>query len=223
MPFDVVVRGGLVVSHDGTSAVDIGIRGGRVASVGAQLQEGDTEIDATGLVVMPGLVDVHVHLREPGMTEKEGFAHGTRAAAAGGVTTVVDMPNTVPAVATAAIFKEKLGIVGPKAHVDFGLYGLLGEANAAEIAPMAQCGALGLKLFMGHGGDISALLVDLLGLDAIVLGSAAQYLGPPWVEAVNAVVRREALPQNVARCTIRGSTLAALQDLSGLAAALYPV
>ena len=150
MSYELVVRGGVVVSPTSTARLDIGIIGGRVAALGAHLDDGDTEIDARGLVVMPGLVDVHVHLREPGMTEKEGFLFGTRAAAAGGVTTVVDMPNTLPPVATADIFAAKLDIVGSKSYVDFGLYGMLGQDNLAEIAPMAELGALGLKLFMGQ-------------------------------------------------------------------------
>jgi dihydroorotase len=150
MRYDLVVRGGDVVSHQSTSRVDLGIRDGRVVAVGEQLEEGNSEVDATGLVVMPGLVDAHVHLREPGMTEKEDFYSGTRAAAAGGVTTVIDMPNTLPPVATAAILSDKLDLVRTKAHVDFGLYGMLGQSNADEIAGMAALGALGLKLFMGQ-------------------------------------------------------------------------
>jgi dihydroorotase len=150
MSYDLVVRGGLVVSHTSSVRVDIGIRHGRVVTIGEHLGDGEAEVDATGLVVMPGLVDPHVHLREPGMTEKEDFLSGTRAAAAGGVTTVVDMPNTIPAVATAEIFEAKLELVRPKAYVDFGLYAMLGQANVGEIAPMAELGALGLKLFMGQ-------------------------------------------------------------------------
>jgi dihydroorotase (multifunctional complex type) len=84
------------------------------------------------------------------MTEKEDFHFGTRAAAAGGVTTVIDMPNTLPPVATTEILRAKLDLVAPKAHVDFGLYGMLGQDNAGEIAGMAALGALGLKLFMGQ-------------------------------------------------------------------------
>jgi allantoinase len=150
MPFDLVVRHGLVVSHDASALMDLGVRDGRVVEVGHRLGAAAEEVDATGLIVMPGLVDAHVHLREPGMTEKEDFFSGTRAAAAGGVTTVVDMPNTVPAVATAEIFASKLATVTGKAHVDFGLYGMLGQDNAGEIAQIARLGALWLKLFMGQ-------------------------------------------------------------------------
>lgn len=150
MAFDLVVRGGTVVSHSSTTVADLGIRDGKVAAVGVGLGDGEEEVDARGLTVLPGLVDAHVHLREPGMTEKEGFDFGTRAAAAGGVTTVVDMPNTLPPVATAEIFAAKLDLVAPKAHVDFGLYGMLGQDNVEEIAALADLGALGLKLFMGQ-------------------------------------------------------------------------
>ncbi len=149
-PYELVVRNGLVVSHETRAVLDLGIRDGRVVAQGMALGPGDEEVDAAGLVVLPGLVDPHVHLREPGMTEKEDFASGTRAAAAGGVTTVIDMPNTLPPVVSAARFADKLDLVRAKAHVDFGLYGMLAQDNAGEFAAMAELGALGLKLFMGQ-------------------------------------------------------------------------
>lgn len=148
--FDLVVRGGTVVSHESSERVDLGVRDGRIVAAGERLGPGEAEVDATALVVIPGLVDPHVHLREPGMTEKEDFHFGTRAAAAGGVTTVIDMPNTLPPVTTAEGFAAKLALVRPKAWVDFGLYGMLAQDNADEIAAMAALGALGLKLFMGQ-------------------------------------------------------------------------
>ncbi|APE33926.1 allantoinase [Nocardia mangyaensis] len=150
-PFDFVVTGATVVSHDDRRQQDIAVRDGRIAAVGEQLAtDGVRTVDATGLLLLPGLVDMHVHLREPGMTEKEDFASGTRAAAAGGVTTVVDMPNTKPPVATAERFRQKLDLVRDKAYVDFGLYGMLDHDNDAEIAGMAELGAMGFKLFMGQ-------------------------------------------------------------------------
>jgi dihydroorotase/allantoinase len=148
---DLVVTGGTVVSHDGRRRHDVAIRGGRIVAVGDDLAAaGVPTVDATGLLVLPGLVDMHVHLREPGMTEKEDFASGTSAAAAGGVTTVVDMPNTKPPVATAELFRQKLDLVKNKAYVDFGLYGMLDHDNDHEIAAMAELGAMGFKLFMGQ-------------------------------------------------------------------------
>jgi dihydroorotase len=150
MPYDLVVRNGLVVSHESVRRIDLGVSDGRIVAVGEDLRAGDTEIDASGLTVLPGLVDAHVHLREPGMTEKEDFRSGTRAAAGGGVTTVIDMPNTIPPVASAEIFEAKRELVELSAHVDFGLYGMLGQDNSGEFERMAELGALGLKLFMGQ-------------------------------------------------------------------------
>jgi allantoinase len=148
---DVVVTGGIVVSHDGRRRHDVAVRNGQIVAVGENLaSERAQTINASGLLVLPGLVDVHVHLREPGMTDKEDFASGTRAAAAGGVTTIVDMPNTSPPVATAQRFADKLDLVKGKAYVDFGLYGMLDHDNADEIAAMAELGAMGFKLFMGQ-------------------------------------------------------------------------
>lgn len=148
---DLVVTGGTVVSHDGRRRQDIAVAKGTIIAVGDDLaMEGVPTVDAAGLLVLPGLVDVHVHLREPGMTEKEDFASGTSAAAAGGVTTVVDMPNTKPPVATAERYQQKLDLVKNKAFVDFGLYGMLDHDNADEIAGMAELGAMGFKLFMGQ-------------------------------------------------------------------------
>jgi dihydroorotase len=150
--FDLVVRGGTLVSADGRARADLGIRAGRVVAVADELPptSAPEHVDATGLLVLPGLVDAHVHFRDPGMTYKEDFGSGSRAAAVGGVTTVFDMPNTRPPVATAAIHADKLAIVGPKAHVDHGIYGMLGQDNAAELAGIAKQGAPGLKLFMGQ-------------------------------------------------------------------------
>ncbi len=148
---ELVVTGGTVVAHDGSRQLDIGVSGGRVVAVGHHLATvGTRVVDASGLLVLPGLIDMHVHLREPGMTEKEDFASGTCAAAAGGVTTVVDMPNTVPPVSTAQRFRDKLDLVRGKAYVDFGLYGMLDHDNADQIGPMADLGAMGFKLFMGQ-------------------------------------------------------------------------
>jgi len=148
---DVIVTGGTIVNHDGRRRHDIAIGEGRILAVGENLSaDGVPTIDASGLLVLPGLVDMHVHLREPGMTEKEDFASGTSAAAAGGVTTVVDMPNTRPPVATAELFQEKLDLVGGKSYVDFGLYGMLDHDNADQIGAMADLGAMGFKLFMGQ-------------------------------------------------------------------------
>jgi dihydroorotase len=153
--FDLVVRNGTLVTHDQMFRADLGVIGGVVHAVGENLLSGRDEFDATGLHVLPGLVDVHVHMREPGMTEKGDFADGTRAAAAGGVTTVVDMPNTIPPVTDVGRFRAKHALLAGQAHVDFGLYGLFAQDNAAEFSALAEAGCMGMKLYMGRSvGDI---------------------------------------------------------------------
>jgi dihydroorotase len=154
--FDLVVRGGTVVTHERVFRADIGVTRGVVSAVGLDLPHGREEFDATGLHVLPGVIDAHVHFREPGLTNKGGFADGTRAAAAGGVTTVIDMPNTIPPVVSAERFAEKRDLVEPKAHVDFGLYGLFSAESLGHFGDMAAAGAAGLKLYLGKsvGGHV---------------------------------------------------------------------
>src|SRR5207245_11541061 len=100
---------GLVVTPDGTARGDLGIRDGRIAAISPDPLLGDETIDARGRVVLPGAVDLHVHFNEPGRTHWEGWGPGSRAAAAGGVTTVVEMPlNALPPPTTAAAFQAKV-------------------------------------------------------------------------------------------------------------------
>ncbi|HYF95276.1 MAG TPA: allantoinase AllB [Symbiobacteriaceae bacterium] len=150
---DLILRGGTVVTPRDSYTADVAVRGGKVVAVGdLSGLEAAAVYDATGLVVLPGVIDEHMHTRDPGAEHKEDFAHSTRSAAAGGVTTVLEMPNTVPPVIDAASFAAKAEYLAPKAFVDFGLWGLvLGDANRAHIAEMAQAGVVGYKLFWGYG------------------------------------------------------------------------
>src|SRR6202040_11096 len=107
-------------------------------------------LDASGLHVLPGAIDVHVHFRDPGYPDKEDFASGTAAAAFGGVTTVFDMPNTIPPTGTAEILAAKQAMAAEKAHVDFGLYGLLGEDTIEHVPALVDGGVIGFKLYMGN-------------------------------------------------------------------------
>jgi len=100
------------------------------------------------MLVLPGMVDMHVHLRDPGFPEREDFESGTRAAAAGGVTTVLDMPNTVPATVTLEAFQEKLGIAQRKSHVDFGFIGGAGEVPPENLEQLTKAGATAFKSFL---------------------------------------------------------------------------
>src|SRR5205807_9946399 len=114
-PSDLVVRGGLVRAAAGLVEADVHVRDGVVTSLERGTGRGREEVDARGLLVLPGGIDAHVHSRDPGFPEKEDFGSLTAAAAAGGITTVVDMPNTVPAVETAGVRREGRAGVQPGA------------------------------------------------------------------------------------------------------------
>jgi dihydroorotase-like cyclic amidohydrolase len=129
----------------------VAVAGGRIVEVGTALTAGGEEVDAGGLWVLPGAVDAHVHSRDPGFLEKEDFGSLTAAAAAGGVTTVVDMPNTVPAVDSASVFEEKAELASSRALVDFALWGLVrSTSTAADCHGLLDAGAVGLKLYLGY-------------------------------------------------------------------------
>ena len=149
---DLVIRNGTLVSHDAMAPASIAIKDGRVLSVGADeaMPPARETFDAAGLHVLPGAIDVHVHFRDPGYPDKEDWASGTAAAAFGGVTTVFDMPNTIPPVGTAEVLAAKHRIAAAKAHVDYGLYGLLGEDTIANVPALIEGGVIGFKLYMGN-------------------------------------------------------------------------
>src|SRR5690242_19506568 len=146
------IAGGTLVTSRGSMRADVVCQDGTIARVGDP--DGtpvDEQIDARGLLVFPGFIDPHVHSRDPGLTHKEDFAHSTRAAAAGGVTTILEMPNAIPPVTDARIFEDRAAQHTRVASVDFGLWGLaLGRDNLSEIGPLFAAGAVGVKLFWGY-------------------------------------------------------------------------
>ena len=123
---DLVITGTTVVTDTASFKAAVAIRGGRILAIGEQaaMPAARETLDATGLHLLPGAIDVHVHFREPGYTHKEDWQTGTAAAAAGGVTTVFEMPNVNPPTATPEALALKLE-AAKKAHVDYGIYGLL--------------------------------------------------------------------------------------------------
>ncbi len=135
------------------------VRDGRVVEVGRDLA-GDAEVDAGGLWVLPGAVDAHVHSRDPGFREKEDWTSLTAAAAAGGVTTVVDMPNTVPASDGGERLREKAALAESRAIVDFALWGLLRAGSTeAMLRELAAAGAIGFKAYLGYAFRLSSSAV----------------------------------------------------------------
>ncbi|UXS01948.1 allantoinase AllB [Agrobacterium tumefaciens] len=149
---DLVIHGGTIVSPDTEYKASIAIKDGAILAIGEQsaMPKAKEELDATGLHILPGAIDVHVHFRDPGYAQKEDFASGTAAAAFGGVTTVFDMPNTLPAISDAASLKEKHAIASAKAHVDYGLYAVLGEDSLPHIGELIEGGVIGFKCYMGN-------------------------------------------------------------------------
>ncbi|MGQ9553900.1 MAG: dihydroorotase [Anaerolineae bacterium] len=154
-----LIRGCRVVSPQGMEDADILIQGEWIVAVAPGLAANGVEVlDAASLYALPGAVDAHVHLRDPGATHKEDFTSGTRAALAGGVTTVLDMPNTPVPTISAAAYAEKLALARSRACCDFGLFVGATLDNAAAAASIAE--AVGLKLYMGSStGDL--LVADL--------------------------------------------------------------
>jgi dihydroorotase len=152
-----IITGATVINADGRQQADIAITDGRISAIAAPgtLPPAPEMIDATGLLALPGVIDVHVHFRDPGMTHKEDWLTGSSAAALGGVTTVFDMPNTVPPVDTVAHFRMKAEQAAAKSVIDYGIYGLLGEHNLDQLEPLAEAGVCGFKLFLGNTtGDL---------------------------------------------------------------------
>ncbi len=147
---DLLIRGGTLVVPEGTFEADVLIEDGTIVEVGRGLSPAGHEVlDARGMLVLPGLVDEHVHMREPGLEYKDDFTHGTMAAAAGGVTTVVEMPNTLPPVEDADKLRRKADLLSGKAYVDFALLGVLHDENLDELEGMLEAGAVGFKAFLG--------------------------------------------------------------------------
>lgn len=153
MSADLLLRGGMLVTPGGPRRLDLRVQDGQIVEVGEELSAGAQELDATGLHVFPGVVDAHVHLNEPGRTDWEGFETGTRALAAGGATTFLDMPlNSSPPVLTRRRFEEKAALGLQKSLLDFGLWGGLTPLNLDRLDELAQAGVIGLKAFMSHSG-----------------------------------------------------------------------
>lgn len=148
---DLVIHGGRVVSPDGVLQASVAIKGEQIVAVGDRdsMPSARETLDAKGLHVLPGAIDVHVHFRDPGYPHKEDFGSGTAAAAFGGVTTVFDMPNTIPPAGTPEILAAKHRMAAEKAHVDFGLYALLGEDTIPHAVELSKT-TIGFKLYMGN-------------------------------------------------------------------------
>ncbi len=149
--FDLILKGGTVVTPWGTTATDVGVRGGKIAAIGALGSAKAAAVrDVKGLHVLPGAIDSQVHFREPGPTHKEDLETGSRAAVLGGVTAVFEMPNTAPPTTTAEALNEKLRLARGRMWCDHAFYVGATPDNAESLKTLELMpGAAGVKMFMG--------------------------------------------------------------------------
>jgi allantoinase len=182
---ELIVRGRRVITPEGERPASIHVRGGAIAAVSDfdDIPSGFPLHDASTSVVLPGIVDTHVHINEPGRTQWEGFFSATRAAAAGGVTTLVEMPlNSIPATTTAAAYREKIAAATGKVWIDAGFWGGVVPGNAAELRPLWEAGVFGFKCFLVPSGveefrhvaepDLRSAFPELAALGAPLLAHA---------------------------------------------------
>jgi len=153
---DLLFEGATVYTPEGPRDVSVRVSDGVITEVGDANARGAKVVRADGLYLMPGAIDVHVHSRDPGFPEKEDFGTLTAAAAAGGVTTVVDMPNTVPAVDSAGVLEAKAALAHSRARVDFGLWALIRSTSTPDqLRALAAAGATGFKAYLGYSFSLS--------------------------------------------------------------------
>jgi allantoinase len=189
---EVLILAERAVTAGGEGPAAVGISGGRIVAVepdGADPADGAAGTALTGeetirlgddVVLLPGLVDTHVHVNEPGRTEWEGFASATRAAAAGGVTTIVDMPlNSIPPTTTVGALRAKQEAAHGQAFVDVGFWGGAVPGNLADLRPLHEAGVFGFKCFLLHSGveefppldasGLKAALAEVAGFDGLLI------------------------------------------------------
>ena len=167
--YALVLKGGIVVNHDGEGQRDLGLRGGRIAAVGDLSRASAGEVaDCRGLHVLPGVMDTHVHFREPGLTHKEDLESGSRGAVLGGVTAVFEMPNTDPSTTGPEALADKVKRAHHRMHCDFAFYVGATRDNTRDLAEYERLpGACAVKVFMGSSTG-SLLIEDDDGVRAVL-------------------------------------------------------
>jgi allantoinase len=180
--YDLVIRSRRTVTADGEQALAVAVQDGKIAALHAYdaAPPAAEEIDLRDLALLPGLVDTHVHVNEPGRTHWEGFASATRAAAAGGVTTIVDMPlNSLPPTVSVAALETKLRAAEGQCHVDVGFWGGAVPANVKELRALHDRGVHGFKCFLSPSGveefpsltpsQVRETMVEIAGFDGLLV------------------------------------------------------
>jgi dihydroorotase len=167
--YDLILKGGTVVNHDGVALRDLGIRDGRFAAIGdLSLASAGEVVDCRGLHLLPGVMDTHVHFREPGLTHKEDLESGSRGAVLGGVTAVFEMPNTIPPTTDAAALADKVKRAHHRMHCDFAFYVGATRENTRDLGELERLpGACAVKVFMGSSTG-TLLIEDDEGVRAVL-------------------------------------------------------
>ncbi|WP_240689537.1 allantoinase AllB [Brevibacterium sp. S111] len=192
--FDLIIHAERALLPDGTDSVKIGVADGTIAAIARGGQDLDTAASAGATIIevgadqvlLPGLVDSHVHVNDPGRAEWEGFASATRAAAAGGVTTIVDMPlNSLPPTVSVAALDAKREVAGPKAFVDVGFWGGAIPGNTADLRPLHEAGVYGFKCFLEDSGveefpplepdEMAADMAEIAAFDGMLIVHAEDH------------------------------------------------
>ncbi len=199
--FDLILRHGKVVTHDSEHTTDIGVVGETIVAIEPSLKISCyAEIDCSGLHVIPGLIDPHVHFNEPGRADWEGFETGSRALAAGGGTMYFDMPlNAHPPTIDAESFDLKLAVAKEKSLTDFALWGGLVPGNLDQMEGLSERGVIGFKAFMSNSG-----IEDFSSVDDHTLREGMKRAGQlgkivavhAESEKITSELSREALAQN---------------------------
>lgn len=178
-----VLRSTRVITPEGTRPASVAVAGGRIAAVlphDAEVPAGARLEDVGDHVVLPGLVDTHVHVNDPGRTEWEGFWTATRAAAAGGITTLIDMPlNSLPPTTTVDNLRTKQDVARSKAHIDVGFWGGALPDNVKDLRPLHDAGVFGFKCFLSPSGvdefpqldqeQLAASLAEIAGFGGLMI------------------------------------------------------
>lgn len=215
---DLVVRARQAVLPGGVDGCEIAVRDGRIVAVepyGAELTAAEVAEAAADEVVLPGLVDTHVHVNEPGRTDWEGFASATRAAANGGVTTILDMPlNCLPPTLTVDALQTKQAAAAHQCHVDVGFWGGVVPTNLAELRPLHQAGVFGFKCFLLDSGVtefppvgpevLTAAMERIAAVDGLLVvhaEDAAVITEPPSGRSYSAFLRSRPAAAEVAAVT----------------------
>ncbi|MFG1345787.1 dihydroorotase [Xanthobacter autotrophicus DSM 431] len=169
LTFDLLLKGGAVATPAGVQVADIGVSGGRIRAVGALGAASAGEVvDATGLHILPGVIDTQVHFREPGLEHKEDLETGSRAAVMGGVTGVFEMPNTIPQTTSPSALEDKIARGTNRMHCDFAFYVGGTHDNVKDLPELERLpGAAGVKVFIGSSTG-SLLVPDDDGVRAIL-------------------------------------------------------